>query len=106
MSAVHGFIHFFVLFFTSVVVLAITAGRLHGGVTAGAPPAQLAHTVPAIVTKSAPTISIAQAGAALCVCLTKLGMGWGEGEKGKRDIGQQEVVSRGCRGATGEGGRL
>lgn len=56
-------------FFTSVVVLDITAGRFHGGVTAGAPPAQLAHTVPAIVTQSAPTISIAQAGAALCVCV-------------------------------------
>lgn len=53
--------------FTSIVVLDITAGSFHGGVTASAPPAQLAHTVPAIVTQSAPTISIAQTGAALCV---------------------------------------
>lgn len=53
--------------FTSVVVLDITAGSFHRGVTASAPPAQLAHTVPAIVTQSAPTISIAQTRTALCV---------------------------------------
>lgn len=53
--------------FTSIVVLDITAGSFHRGVTASAPPAQLAHTVPAIVTQSAPTISIAQTRAALCV---------------------------------------
>lgn len=53
--------------FTSIVVLDITAGSFHWGVTARAPPAQLAYTVPAIVTQSAPTISIAQTWTALCV---------------------------------------
>lgn len=53
--------------FTSIVVLDITAGSFHRGVTASAPPAQLAYTVPAIVTQSAPTISIAQTRTALCV---------------------------------------
>ena len=53
--------------FTSIVVLDITAGSFHRGVTASAPPAQLAHTVPAIVTQSAPTISITQTRTALCV---------------------------------------
>lgn len=52
--------------FTSIVVLDVTAGGFHRGVTASAPPAQLAHTVPAIVTQSAPTISIAQTRTALC----------------------------------------
>lgn len=51
---------------TSIVVFDITAGSFHGGVTACAPPAQLAHTVPAIVTQSAPTIAITQTRAALC----------------------------------------
>lgn len=53
--------------FTSIVVLDITAGSFHRGVTASAPPAQLAHTVPAIVTQSAPTISITQTRTALCI---------------------------------------
>lgn len=54
-------------FFTSVVVLDISAGSFHGCVTASAPPAQLAYTVPTTVTQSAPTISIAQTRAAFCV---------------------------------------
>lgn len=57
--------------FTSIVVLDITAGSFHRGVTASAPPAQLAHTVPAIVTQSAPTISIAQTRTALCATTKK-----------------------------------
>lgn len=56
--------------FTSVVVLDISAGSFHRGVAASAPPAQLAYTIPAIVTQSAPTISVAQTRTALCV--TKL----------------------------------
>lgn len=52
--------------FTSIVVLDITAGGFHRGVTAGAPPAQLAHTVPAVVTQSAPAISVAQTRTTLC----------------------------------------
>lgn len=46
-------------YFTSIIVLDITAGGFHWGVTASAPPAQLAYTVPAVVTQSAPTISVA-----------------------------------------------
>lgn len=52
--------------FTSIVVLDITAGGFHRGVTARAPPAQLAHTVPAVVTQSAPAISVAQTRTTLC----------------------------------------
>lgn len=61
------------LTFTSIVVLAITAGSLHGGVTARAPPAQLAYAIPAAVTQSAPTIAVAQTRAALCVTKNKKG---------------------------------
>lgn len=56
-----------IFFFTSVVVLDISAGSFHGCVAASAPPAQLAYAVPAAVTQSAPTISIAQPRAAFCV---------------------------------------
>lgn len=68
--------------FTSIVVLDITAGSFHRGVTASAPPAQLAYTVPAIVTQSAPTISIAQTRTALCV--TKL----------EKDRGQYRILNK------------
>lgn len=51
---------------TSIVVFAVTTGRLHGCVTASSSPAQLADAVPPIQVQGAPAVAIAQPRAALC----------------------------------------
>lgn len=45
---------------TNIVVLAISAGGLHGGVAAGSSPSKLADTVPAIDFQSAAPITVTQ----------------------------------------------
>lgn len=56
---------------TSIIVLAVAAGRLHRCVAACSPPAQLTNAVPAIITQRASAVAVAQTGTALCAYKSK-----------------------------------
>lgn len=52
--------------FTSLVVLVVSTGRLHGHAAAGAPPTGLAFAVPALLAHGALAVPVAQVRTTIC----------------------------------------